>query len=117
MGQPTKDKQLRDLNKLMFIAGISMNLTDDLNQNIFFVREIKKWSKKLFNAFGILENMVYNYEGNKSDKEQFYEEMHNAFISTENIIDFSMDLDDEQREYFNKELEQIMINTKKLKKD
>ena len=34
MGQPTRDKQLRDLNKLMFIAGISMNLTDDLNQNI-----------------------------------------------------------------------------------
>jgi hypothetical protein len=117
MGQPTKDKQLRDLNKLMFVAGFCMNLTDELNQNIFFVREIKKWSKKLFNAFGILENMVYNYEGKKKDKDQFYEEMHNAFLSTENIIDFSMDLDDNQREYFNKNMEQLMIDTKKLNKN
>ena len=117
MGQPTKDKQLRDLNKLMFIAGMCLNFAEDLNSNIYFVREIKKWGKKLFNAFSQLETMVYQYEGKKIDKDDFYEQIHYAFQSTENIIDFSMDLDDNQREYFNKELEQIMINTKKLKKD
>ena len=103
------DNEVKVINEMAIMTTYFLNKANELQTNSRFKHNLKKWGNKFINEIGIFEKLIYR---DQTEKEllELSEQMHNNSIAVENILTIVMNLkNDNQRDYFNTELEQIAV--------